>query len=776
MLPMRVWMLTGAIPGAAGGGIARYTDQMATALAAEGVEVTVFGPATRATERVVEGGYTLVTVCDAMEDFGAGTPSAPEDPPPPVEASLNPELAIAYRLSEAVAERARRTGPPTVIEAPEYKALGVFIKQRQLTDPRFLPGVPLVVMLHTPDFLVRELNREPRHVFPHYWVGVQERFSIESADAVMAPCEAIVDALRARLEGWSAPVEVCPLPLEPPLDDGAMAERAESDLLLYFGRLERRKGVLELLAACEERWESGHRFRLRLIGAAVFDPTLGQSLDDWIPARYGFRIEEGLLELIGELSRDDLAPHLAEATAVVIPSRWENFPYTALETLRAGQLLLASREGGLTEMIGGETGPGFLFSWSEPDSFQRALERLLGLSPEERIARSRAARARVREAFSPRLVASRRVAFFETLRAKKPTRFPLREVGLSPRRARLPEERIGAITVVVPCYNLGAYLEAAIASVRASPMEDLTILVVDDGSTDPVTCALLEEWERAGPPDLRILRKRNGGLARARNDGAQAAATEFVAFLDADDLVRPTFLGRARWILQNYPNVDIVSSWVQFFGQDSGVWKGWNLQFPYLLSHNLMVPICLVRRQAFLAHGQNDPGMEYGLEDLEGWISMLAAGCGGVVIPEPLVLYRVRHRSMFRSINRAAHLYLHDRIVARHPELFREHGPELFRLLNANGPAHDFDQPTAWGAPYEALAQRETERVREQAQEARRWWERSVELEGEVLAARKAAAQEWRTACELRERLAKLDAAYHRLKEASPPTPPPPRS
>jgi glycosyltransferase involved in cell wall biosynthesis len=86
-----------------------------------------------------------------------------------------------------------------------------------------------------------------------------------------------------------------------------------------------------------------------------------------------------------------------------------------------------------------------------------------------------------------------------------------------------------SVSVVIPAYNCGRYLPAAIASVRAQACPALEIIVVDDGSTDDTPAVV----ERIGGVVYR--RQPRGGAAAARNAGVRAAEGTFLAFLDADD-------------------------------------------------------------------------------------------------------------------------------------------------------------------------------------------------------------------------------------------------
>jgi glycosyltransferase involved in cell wall biosynthesis len=93
-------------------------------------------------------------------------------------------------------------------------------------------------------------------------------------------------------------------------------------------------------------------------------------------------------------------------------------------------------------------------------------------------------------------------------------------------------------SVVIPAFNASETIVAAIGSVLAQTARDLEAVVVDDGSTDQ-TADLVQ---RLKDPRLRLVRRENGGPAKARNAGIAASRGQYVTFLDSDDLLLPDYL------------------------------------------------------------------------------------------------------------------------------------------------------------------------------------------------------------------------------------------
>lgn len=93
------------------------------------------------------------------------------------------------------------------------------------------------------------------------------------------------------------------------------------------------------------------------------------------------------------------------------------------------------------------------------------------------------------------------------------------------------------ISVIVPVYNVEAYLERCLTSIQANTYKNIEVICVDDGSTD----ACSEILHRIAIEDARVhvIRQNNGGLAAARNTGLQAATGSYIVFVDSDDWIHP---------------------------------------------------------------------------------------------------------------------------------------------------------------------------------------------------------------------------------------------
>lgn len=93
------------------------------------------------------------------------------------------------------------------------------------------------------------------------------------------------------------------------------------------------------------------------------------------------------------------------------------------------------------------------------------------------------------------------------------------------------------ISVIVPVYNIAAYLDECVSSLAAQTHRDLEIMLIDDGSTDG-SGELCDAWARRDER-VKAIHKVNGGAASARNAGLDQCTGDFVCFVDSDDVVEP---------------------------------------------------------------------------------------------------------------------------------------------------------------------------------------------------------------------------------------------
>jgi glycosyltransferase involved in cell wall biosynthesis len=223
------------------------------------------------------------------------------------------------------------------------------------------------------------------------------------------------------------------------------------------------------------------------------------------------------------------------------------------------------------------------------------------------------------------------------------------------------------VSVIIPCYNQGIYLDEAVDSVLNQTYEDFEIIIVNDGSTDEFTNRLLTDYRK---PQTRVLQTRNQGLATARNSGIAEAQGEFILPLDADDKIGPGYLEKAVEELAKNPETGIVYCYGELFGDRQGRIQAPEFSVRKMLFSNLIFAAAFFRKKDWETVGGYNPNMSYGCEDWDFWLSLVEQGLTATRLPEVFFYYRVRESSMNQNMDRHKRLDMFRRIAANHPRLY----------------------------------------------------------------------------------------------------------
>ncbi len=233
-------------------------------------------------------------------------------------------------------------------------------------------------------------------------------------------------------------------------------------------------------------------------------------------------------------------------------------------------------------------------------------------------------------------------------------------------------------SVVVTAFDQGALVAEAVRSALRQTRPPEAVIVVDDGSTDPESLAVLERLEESG--GVQVLRQANAGVSAARNTGIGAARTDLVAVLDGDDTLAPTFLYRTSALLEADPEVRAASSWLHLHGVVDAVVCPTGGRAADFLHRNACAATALVRRDAWEACGGYDEEMRSGFEDWDFFLSLIGQEGRIDIVSEPLIEYRTAPASAnLRSMDKRLELY--GRIIDKHRGVFEQHLRETLLAL-----------------------------------------------------------------------------------------------
>jgi glycosyltransferase involved in cell wall biosynthesis len=226
------------------------------------------------------------------------------------------------------------------------------------------------------------------------------------------------------------------------------------------------------------------------------------------------------------------------------------------------------------------------------------------------------------------------------------------------------------VSVIVPCFNQGQFVEEAVDSVLSQTYLDFEIIIVNDGSTDKQTAKVLEKYNN---PKIRVIHTDNQGLGAARNNGIREARGVYILPLDADDRICPTYMEKAIRVLDENENVGIVYCEAMFFGEKTGTWELPEYQFSrLLLEDNMIFCSAFFRKSDWVRTSGYNSNMVYGWEDHDFWLSLIELGRDVHRIQEVLFYYRKQSGSMVDSMRREQYVYSSSRMFKNHRDLYSD--------------------------------------------------------------------------------------------------------
>ncbi len=679
---MNYWLLTSEYPPFFGGGISTYCYHTAKMLTAHGHTVTVFINDASVKDYQID----IQPECRLVRFSTSRTKSS---------SFLGHTTAISYEFASIINHFVNSEGAPDIIESQEYLGIAYYLLQYKRLLYDWCKDIPVVITMHSPSFLYMEYNHVSQYRYPNFWICEMERFCLQAANHIFSPSQFMIEELEKRFKLSHKKITVIPNPYEVG-KEVALSEQQDGEIV-FFGKLTVQKGAFNLLGYFKKLWDDGFNKSLTIIGGQdiIYQPE-DLSMGDWIKKHYAIYISRGLLKLEGRIPPSAISERVLKASVVLVPSMNDNFPYVVLEMMAFGKIVLASFQGGQREVI--EDGiDGFIFDHKNPETFADKLYQVLALTKEARIQIREKAIHKVSKKYNYTTIGYQKTTQLETIKKAKnfsETLFPYVRPLLASHQQSENNIDVNKLSIIVPYYNMGNYIDETIQSILQSDYIEKEIIIVNDGSTDEPSIKQLEKYKAY--TEITIINTPNKGLGAARNKGASVAKGKLIAFLDADDTIEKTYYSKAVRVLNHYTNIHFCGTWVQYFDKSERIWPAFSPEPPLVLYHNMVNSSSLVfKKESFLAIGGNDTAMLFqGLEDYEAVVACLSNGLGGIVLPEALFHYRIRKNSMIRNINKTKKLLLHQHISEKHSQLFANHASVLSNLLNANGPGISIDNPS----------------------------------------------------------------------------------
>jgi glycosyltransferase involved in cell wall biosynthesis len=505
-------------------------------------------------------------------------------------------------------------------------------------------NIQFVIKTSSPHIWSRIGNNDPISQYTDLPRIFMERMSVEWADVVIGGSHYLLNWMEQN--GYKLPPGRCFVqpnifPVIPEADSKQDALTSATELV-FFGRLERRKGLHLFLDALQRLLRSQERGEVNLDGVSI--TFLGKSRRVYNAKKAIDAALKGSLlpyKIIGDLGQPEALQYLKEGDGklAIMPSVMDNSPFGVYELLGYRVPFITSTAGGGKELILEDDRDRVLFA-VHPHAIHQALLRLIN-----------------KPLFAPRpsFDMQHSLETWDQWHRRLP---PPKTV--SPDR----EEATGTqaqprISICLAHFNRPQELGEAIASIKALDYKNFELIIVDDGSTNQAALDYLENLQRQefGFP-VQILSQPNLYLGSSRNLAASHAQGEYLLFMDDDNLAKPDELKTLVAAIE-YSGADIITTFgdtfwskdvgnlaaaarkrIVYFGADltSGMYRN-----PYGDSN------CLVRRSAFEKLGGFTEDYKIGRDDQEFFSRAILSGMKLYVLPEAVYWYRLSQTRMRQS-------------------------------------------------------------------------------------------------------------------------------
>ena len=420
---MRICLMSREYPPDTGwGGIATFARHLAHGLKELGHDVEVISmakPGAPATSNEHEG-VRVHRVEPYIKDgdlglLGRATPNS--------RFTLSAVFALWQKFLELHQEN-----PFEVLDTPELLAEGLM--------PALSKVAPLVVRLYTPHFkFIADGLHNTKHTIDHHFIGLAERFALLNADAITSPSKDLAEFVANDLHYPLEQIQIIMNPIDAGefQPEGPRKIVVEGQLkILFVGRLEERKGINYLIQTVPEVIKKFPNAHYYIIGD---DTITGKGHTSVLTELKKFIAANNCaanITFIPRVPLTELPQYYRSADISVVPSLYDNSPYSALEAMSCGRAVIGTSSGGTKEyMVAGESG--LLVPPKDSPALTEALIKLLGSEVERRRLGDNA-RTRVLECFQRAEIAR------QTTEVYKAAQKSFETTKLSPQYRRSPAD------------------------------------------------------------------------------------------------------------------------------------------------------------------------------------------------------------------------------------------------------------------------------------------------------------------------------------------------
>lgn len=241
------------------------------------------------------------------------------------------------------------------------------------------------------------------------------------------------------------------------------------------------------------------------------------------------------------------------------------------------------------------------------------------------------------------------------------------------------------VSVIIPVFNLEAYISEAVDSVLNQTFQDFEIILADDGSSDG-SRGLIEDYQKKLPGIIKGIILEHRGASAARNAGIDAARGEWIAFLDGDDVWKPAKLSEQMRLATVDPPCNFIACAAEILGRSTLLHvlppPPFDLRLELLRRGCFLTLSTVLIRRELLAIARFDEKLE-GAQDVDLFLR-LADDVRLGMIPQPLAFYRLRENAISGTLgNRFLQVHRHHQVVRRELRRLEQNDPPRVQPFRA---------------------------------------------------------------------------------------------
>ncbi len=389
------------------GGFGSYVDNLSKALVGKNIHVTIICQNIIGMD-IAQGNRRIIAIASPNFPFKKWLSRSRMSFLRRAAQFINYPLGFSLELIKTLAQ-VHKENPVDLVEGGDFGAELFFLLLFKIESIKY------IIKLHTPSFVIREFNQESKTLFYQVLERLEE-FCLKRADAVYSPSETL---LKIVTEKYHIPVkEVIPYPTFPMIKTKGI--KRDPNMILYVGKLQYKKGVYELVYAFSEVVARNPKAKMVFIGPDTL--RYGHSTKKELRVILRSKGVYSQVTFISPIPQNKLGRYYLKAGMIVIPSHWENFPNVLLEAGCYGTPVIATKVGGITEIINhGKTG---LFI--QPQSVKQIAQAIHTFIQNPALAKSVAIKFKlqIQKTYSPKSIAELTLGFYDGL-----LRLPTAELG-----------------------------------------------------------------------------------------------------------------------------------------------------------------------------------------------------------------------------------------------------------------------------------------------------------------------------------------------------------